>query len=137
MTKKVLLAIVVSLTLFGCNDDEKKEKDLLRQIIEIHNKVMNDDEDVINNTAQLKSISANSQDAFVKDSVLYYVKSLTSADSVMMKWMGRFNPDFKGKNHEQIMGYLTIQEQEILKVDSQVSSSLDASNTFIAKVKGK
>jgi len=73
----------------------------------------------------------------IKDSVASYTKLLDNADDEMMTWMNKFNPDFTGKSHDEVMTYLNTQKAQILKLDSQLTSTITASNNYIIKLKTK
>ena len=133
MTKKLFIPLLACVALFGCNDDKKQEQTLLNDVIKTHDKLMVDDGAIMKNKMLLKAIPATD----AKDSVVFYTKSLDDADNAMMNWMNKFNPDFTGKTHEQIISYLTIQKAEILKIDSQINVTLANSNNYISKNKAK
>jgi len=133
MTKKLFIPLLACVALFGCNDDKKQEQALLNDVIKTHDKLMVDDGAIMKNKMLLKAIPATD----AKDSVVFYTKSLDDADNAMMNWMNKFNPDFTGKTHEQIISYLTIQKAEILKIDSQINVTLANSNNYISKNKAK
>jgi len=133
MTKKLFIPLLACVALFGCNDDKKQEQTLLNDVIKTHDKLMVDDGAIMKNKMLLKTIPATD----AKDSVAFYTKSLDDADNAMMNWMNKFNPDFTGKTHEQIIDYLTTQKAEILKIDSQINITLAKSNSYISKNKVK
>ena len=133
MTKKLFIPLLACVALFGCNDDKKQEQALLNDVIKTHDKLMVDDGAIMKNKMLLKAIPATD----AKDSVVFYTKSLDDADNAMMNWMNKFNPDFTGKTHEQIISYLTIQKAEILKIDSQINVTLAKSNSYLSKNKAK
>ena len=133
MTKKLFIPLLACAALFGCNDDKKQEQTLLNDVIKTHDKLMVDDGAIMKNKMLLKAIPVTT----AKDSVAFYTKSLDDADNAMMNWMNKFNPDFTGKTHEQIIDYLTTQKAEILKIDSQINITLAESNSYISKNKTK
>jgi hypothetical protein len=129
MIKKIAITLFAGLALFGCNNDKKEETALLNDVIKTHDKLMADDGLISKNKIQLDSITT------AKDSVAAYKKLLDSADNSMMDWMHKFNPDFTGKSHTDIMTYLTAQKAEILKLDSQINNAIKASGDYIVKAK--
>ncbi len=133
MTKKLFIPLLACVALFGCNDGKKQEQTLLNDVIKTHDKLMVDDGAIMKNKMLLKAIPATD----AKDSVAFYTKSLDDADNAMMNWMNKFNPDFTGKTHEQIIDYLTTQKAEILKIDSQINITLAKLNNYISKNKVK
>jgi len=135
MTKKLFIPLLACVALFGCNDDKKQEQTLLNDVIKTHDKLMVDDGEIMKSKMQLKMIATGN--AAAKDSVAVYSKSLDDADGAMMVWMNKFNPDFTGKTHEQVMMYLNTQKAEITKIDSQITVTLAESNSYLSKNKIK
>jgi hypothetical protein len=133
MTKKLFIPLLACVVLFGCNDDKKQEQTLLNDVIKTHDKLMVDDGAIMKNKMLLKTMPITD----AKDSVVFYTKSLDDADNSMMNWMNKFNPDFTGKTHEQVMTYLNIQKVEIAKIDSQINITLAKSNNYLSKIKAK
>jgi dsDNA-binding SOS-regulon protein len=135
MVNKTFFLILVGFILFGCNNDKSKEKALLAEVIKVHDKVMADDEVIMKDKMQLNAIAIKTPGT--KDSADRYVKLLGDADDTMMNWMNKFNPDFTGKPHEAVMGYLTMQKAEIAKINVRLDSVIAASNNYITKNKTK
>ena len=129
MIKKIAITLFAGLALLGCNNDKKEETALLNDVIKTHDKLMADDGQIMKNKMQLDSATAS------KDSVTAYKKLLDSADNSMMDWMHKFNPDFTGKSHSEIMTYLTTQKAQILKLDSQINSAIKVSGNYILRAK--
>jgi len=129
--KKILVTALAGLMLSACNDNKAREKTLLDEVIKTHDKLMADDGTVMKNKMQLKNIAKSDASANVKDSVAIYTKQLGDADDAMMGWMNKFNPVFTGKSHDEIMAYLNSQKVQILKLDSQINSAVNASNHYI------
>lgn len=130
--KKILLMALLGFIISSCNNNKAQEKALLDEVIKTHDKLMADDGAIMKNKEQLKPFAATD-----KDSVAAYTKLLDNADDAMMNWMNKFNPDFTGKSHEQIMTYLNGQKTEILKLDSLINNAINASDKYIIKVKAK
>lgn len=135
MMRKTIIVLFAGLVLFGCNNDKKQETALLNDVIKTHDKLMADDDAIMKNKMELKSLAKS--DTTLKDSVAVYAKTLDNADNAMMTWMNKFSPDFSGKTHEQIMTYLNSQKTQILKLDTQINEAIKTSNKYILKVKGK
>jgi hypothetical protein len=133
MTKKLFIPLLACVALLGCNDDKKQEQTLLNDVIKTHDKLMVDDGVIMKNKMLLKAMPVTD----AKDSVVFYTKSLDDADNSMMNWMNKFNPDFTGKTHEQVMTYLNTQRVEIAKIDSQINVTLAKSNSYLSKNKAK
>lgn len=133
--KRILTFIALAIVATGCSDDKAGEKLLLDSVIKAHDKVMADDNEIMNNKAKLKSMVTPATLPAVKDSVNMYTNLLTKADDAMMVWMNKFNPDFTGKSHQQIVDYLHEQQAQINKVNAQLDSAINVSNKFIKKTK--
>ncbi|WP_461452591.1 hypothetical protein [Mucilaginibacter sp.] len=137
MTKKLFIPLLACIALLGCNNDKDQEKALLNDVIKTHDKLMTNDGAIMKNKMQLKSIAAKDASAAVKDSVAAYSKLLNDADNSMMMWMDKFNPDFTGKTHQQIMSYLNTQKAEVVKLDTTMVIAIAVSNNYINKAKTK
>jgi hypothetical protein len=137
MFKKIFLIAAAALTLAGCTDHKGEEKTLLADVLKYHDKVMADDGIIMKNKMQLKGLAASSTTPGVKDSVVRYSKQLDNADDAMMTWMNKFNPDFTGKPHNEIMAYLNTQKKLIAQIDSQLNRAITASNKYITQIKTK
>jgi len=139
MFKKIFLIAIAAFMLAGCNNNKDQEKALLNEVIKYHDKLMDDDGIIVNSRKQLKIFAATTPPPSpgVKDSLVMYGKQLDTADDAMMAWMNKFNPDFTGKTHDEIMAYLTTQKVQITKIDSQLSSAISASDKYILKLKGQ
>jgi hypothetical protein len=133
--KRILTFIALAIVATGCSDDKAQEKLLLDSVIKAHDKVMADDNEIMKNKAKLKSMVTPATLPAVKDSVNVYTNLLTKADDAMMVWMNKFNPDFTGKSHQQIVDYLHEQQAQINKVNAQLDSAISVSNKFINKTK--
>jgi len=135
--KKIFLIALLGCIISSCSNDKAQETALLNDVIKTHDKLMADDGAVMKNRTLLKSIAKTDTSAGVKDSVILYSAMLDNADNMMMNWMNKFNPDFTGKTHEQIMSYLNTQKVQILQLDSQINTALSTSDNYIKKVKVK
>jgi len=133
--KRILVFIALAVIASSCSDDKAQEKLLLDSVIKAHDKVMADDNVIMNNKMKLKSIATTATLPAAKDSVAAYNNLLVKADDAMMVWMNKFNPDFTGKSHQQIMDYLHQQQAQITKVKAQLDSVITVSNKFINSTK--
>jgi hypothetical protein len=135
MSRTIIFIFFSSLVILSCNDDKAQEKALLAEVIKTHDKLMADDGAIMKNKMAMKYYANITPD--VQDSVARYNQLLGNADDAMMNWMNKFNPDFTGKSHEQIMTYLNGQKAQIIKLDSQINSAIAASNKYLTKIKAK
>ena len=135
--KKIIAVALLSFALFSCTDTKKQEKDLLNEVIKIHDEVMAKDGLLMTNKMQLDTLIKESKNPALNTSATALVAALDSADSKMENWMHNFDAENKGKSHEQIMTYLTDQKQQIEAIDKQLNTSVAASSQFIKQNKTK
>lgn len=129
--KKILFALLTIALLTGCGNEKAQENALLDSVKDAHDKVMSDDDMTMKVKGRLKLLSAHKPE--LKDSITFYLKKLDDNDNVMMDWMNKFNPDFTGKSHEQIMSYLKIQKREVMQVDSQIKQGSHQAVDFVLR----
>jgi hypothetical protein len=138
--KKLFAAAFVVLALSACNSEKDQEKALLNDVIKIHDEVMGKEDKLMQNKMKLDTLLSTDSLA-VKDPIAEkiimsaYSAKLVKADGAMEAWMQKFNPDQKGKSHEQIMAYLAGQKKEVLAVDSQLTLAVKGSDEYLSKFK--
>ncbi|MEO3406974.1 hypothetical protein AAFN85_23865 [Mucilaginibacter sp. CAU 1740] len=135
--KKSLLALLAGIALAGCTDTKKQEKDLLNQVIAVHDKVMASDEQLMKNKMLLDSLIKNNSTAINKDSAQVYLKLVDDADNAMSDWMHHFDAENKGKSHQEIMDYLEAQKKLIAKIDTQINTAVTGSTKYITQIPAK
>ncbi|MBK0381159.1 hypothetical protein [Mucilaginibacter segetis] len=136
-TYTITTLALISITLFSCADKQKQEKDLLKDVINIHDRVMSKDELIMINKMQLDTLMQQTKDSTINKQAKQLSATLDSADSHMENWMHNFDAENKGKSHEQIMDYLNDQKREITAIDSELNASVAASSKFIKQIKSK
>jgi hypothetical protein len=135
--KKTLSALLAVIALAGCTDTKKQEKELLNQVIAIHDKVMASDEQLMKNKMLLDSlVKANSTTVNI-DTAKVYVKLVDNADNAMSDWMHNFDTENKGKSHQQTMDYLEEQKKLIAKIDAQINTAVTGSTKYITQIPAK
>jgi len=138
--KKSIIAVIACLTLFGCIDNKKQEKALLDSVIAIHDKMMSKDDQLMRNKMKLDTL-LKSKLTGVADTAAEKVQlmglnvQLTNAEDAMEKWMQKFDPDQKGKTHQQFMDYLTIQKAQVAGIDSSINDAVNASTNYLNGLK--
>lgn len=133
--KKILAALLLSFIIMGCTDTKKQEQDLLNEVIKVHDRVMGKEELIMTNKMQLDTlIKKNPSPAIIADATIHS-KALDSADTRMENWMHNFDAENKGKNHNEIMTYLTDQKKQIDAIDSTFNLTVAASAKFIKQHK--
>jgi Mg2+ and Co2+ transporter CorA len=135
--KKSLLALLTGIALAGCTDTKKQEKDLLNQVIAVHDKVMASDEQLMKNKMLLDSLIKNNSSAINKDTAQVYLKLVDDADNAMSDWMHHFDAENKGKSHQEVMDYLEAQKKLIAKIDTQINTAVTGSTKYITQIPAK
>jgi hypothetical protein len=134
MIKKFLLPLFAIAILSGCNNNQKaQENSLLDSVKSAHEKIMTDDDKSMQMRAQLKQLLSSKPQ--LKDSVDYFLKKLDDNDNLMMDWMNKFNPEFTGKSHDQIITYLNAQKKQVITIDSLIKGENNAAVSFISRSK--
>lgn len=138
--KKTIIAVLIGMALFGCTDEKKQEKALLDSIIATHDKVMSKDDQLMKNKMKLdtllKTKLTNTADtAEVKKQLMGLNIQLTQAEDAMENWMQKFDPDQKGKSHQQKMDYLSAQKTQVNGVDSAINAAINASANYLHTLK--
>jgi hypothetical protein len=130
---KKILVVALSVALFtACSDDAKKESDLKNEIINMHEKLMNNDEALMKNKMKLDTLLKQKKDTA---SVKPLISKATAADDAMEQWMSKFQPDMTGKSHEEVINYYTDQKKQILAVDSQINAAVKESGQYLSNHK--
>jgi Mg2+ and Co2+ transporter CorA len=135
--KKSLLALLTGIALASCTDTKKQEKDLLNQVIAVHDKVMASDEQLMKNKMLLDSLIKNNSSAINKDTAQVYLKLVDDADNAMSDWMHHFDAENKGKSHQEVMDYLEAQKKLIAKIDTQINTAVTGSTKYITQIPAK
>ncbi|WP_426588365.1 hypothetical protein [Mucilaginibacter sp. R-33] len=135
--KKHLFAAAGIALLLGCTDTKKQEKDLLNQVIAVHDKVMANDEQLMKNKMLLDSLIKKNAPNVNKDSAQVYLKLVDDADNAMSDWMHKFDAENKGKSHQEIMDYLEAQKKLISKIDTQITIAVAGSTKYITQIPAK
>lgn len=129
--KLLTLIACFGLLLSACTDTKKQEKDLLKEVIEIHDEAMAKSEQAIKSKMQLDSM-AKSDNSLEQPEINKVINDLTTADKGMEDWMHQFNADNTGKSHEEIMQYLADQKKKVAQVNNQLSTAVSQSTQYIS-----
>jgi hypothetical protein len=137
--KKAIITALTCLALFGCSDNKKQEKALLDSVIKIHDKVMGKDDQLMKNKMKLDTLlktklSGTDTVAEMAQMMGLSVK-LTNAEDAMEKWMEKFDPEQKGKSHQDIMSYLSDQKDQVSGIDSEMNDAINLSNKYLIHIK--
>lgn len=139
--------LILLLAFAACKDNKKDEKALESQVMDLHEKVMADGETAIQNkmkmdTLLLKKDSIKTAyptlDTSVENKTMRNLSSqILKADDTMSDWMHNYNPDFKGKSHEEIMQYLAQQKNKVTQINARYKAVIQTSNQYLLKYKKK
>jgi succinate dehydrogenase flavin-adding protein (antitoxin of CptAB toxin-antitoxin module) len=135
--KKHLFVAISAALLLSCTDTKKQEKDLLNQVIAVHDKVMANDEQLMKNKMMLDSLVKHNVPNINKDTAQVYLKLVDDADNAMSDWMHKFDAETKGKSHQEIMDYFEAQKKLISKIDTQITVAVAGSTKYITQIPAK
>jgi hypothetical protein len=131
--KKILIIAFISLILSACSDGKKQEKDLLNNILKVHDKLMGNDDALMKNKMQLDSLlKLPAKDTAEKVNMKAIDMKLASAEEAMENWMHNFEPDVTNKSHDEIMKYYNNQKKGIMSVDSQMNAAITESSKYLS-----
>ncbi|AMR32780.1 hypothetical protein A0256_15800 [Mucilaginibacter sp. PAMC 26640] len=128
---KFFAAIILSSLFLSCTDTKKQEKELLDQVIAVHDKVMAKESQMMENKMQLDTMLKKASVPEEKQSIAVTSASLEQTDNAMEDWMHKFDAENKGKSHEAVMAYLSDQKKQIDSIAKQFDAAIAASDNFI------
>ena len=132
--KKLFAVAVVVLALGACNNDKAREKALLDDVIKIHDTVMGKDEKLMKNKMKIDTLLTTIKDTLAQKPLKTLSTNLVTAEEAMENWMQKFDPEQKGKTHEQIVAYLTGQKKQVTAIDSQINVAIKQSSEYLNKL---
>jgi hypothetical protein len=136
--KKLIFTVLIGLIVNACSDGKIQEKDLLDDILKVHDKVMGKDEALMKNKMKLDTLlTLKTKDTAEKVNIKAMDTKLLAAEEAMETWMHKFEPDVTGKSHEEIIKYYDSQKKEIMKVDSLINAAVTESNKYLSNNKQK
>jgi hypothetical protein len=140
--KKIIIAALACLALWGCTDNKKQEKALLDSVISIHDKVMASDDKLMSNKMKMDTLlkaklTGVADTAAEKTELMGLSVQVVNAEDAMEKWMQKFDPEQKGKSHQQIMDYLSDQKVQVSAIDSSINDAINASGNYLNSLKKK
>ena len=106
------------LGLFACSDNKKQEKELLDNILKVHDKLMASDEVLMKNKMQIDSLlKLPAKYTTAQADIKAIASKLKTSEEAMENWMHNFEPDMTGKSHDEIMKYYNEQQKGIMAID--------------------
>ncbi len=133
--KKLLIAAFTVLALSACNDGKDQEKALQDEVIKIHDKVMGNDNRLMDNKMKIDTLITTTTDTAQKAELTRLNSELITSEEAMESWMQNFNPDQGNKSHEEKVAYLTDQKKQVLKIDSLMNAAIDKSTQYLNTLK--
>jgi hypothetical protein len=132
--KKLSVILIMSLVFVACSDHKKQEKELLDNILKVHDKVMGKDEALMKNKMTLDSLlKLPAKDTAEKTNMKAVELKLKAAEEAMEIWMQKFDPDIiNKKQHDEIVKYYNEQEKSIKSVDSLMNAAVEESSKYLS-----
>lgn len=132
--KKLSIIFLTSLIFTACSDNKKQEKELLSNILKVHDKLMGKDETLMKNKVTLDSLlKLPAKDTAEKTNMKAIQLKVTAAEEAMETWMHKFDPDvINTKPHNEVIKYYNEQKKGIMTVDSLMNAAVDESNKYLS-----
>jgi len=108
----------------------------MKDVMNVHEKVMEVDGQVIANRMKLDTLLKDNTLA-AKDTTLQLSKKLTAAEDAMEDWMHKFDYEQKGKSDEEVITYMNNQKKLIMAIDSELNVAVKESDAYLKKIKSK
>lgn len=132
--KRLFYTCLAIVCLSACANAKKEEANLQKQLMDVHEKVMADDEKAMISKMKLDTIIRKADSLKTDRAIPTSLNGkLIAADDKMSDWMKNFNADNSGKNHNDVMKYLRAQLTEVKAIDSLLISATAVSNTYLQK----
>ena len=133
--KKLFIAAFAVFALSACNDGKDQEKALQDEVIKVHDKVMGDDNKLMDNKMKIDTLITTTPDTAKKAELTHLKAELMVAEQAMENWMQNFDPEKGSKSHEEKVTYLTDQKKQIMTIDSLMNAAIDKSTQYLNTLK--
>ena len=133
--KKLFIAVFAVFALSACNDGKDQEKALQDEVIKVHDKVMGDDNKLMDNKMKIDTLINTTPDTAKKAELTHLKAELMVAEQAMENWMQNFDPEKGSKSHEEKVIYLTDQKKQIMTIDSLMNAAIDKSTQYLNTLK--
>lgn len=121
--------------LTSCQNDLKKEENLRKEVMDLHDQVMPKMEEIYD----LKTTLAKIEDTLSEDRRIEAVRKrkerLIQADDSMMNWMRNFKDPDKNQDHEFKMNYYLNEKKKMESVRMFMELSIDSAKQEINKIR--
>ncbi|EOR94185.1 hypothetical protein ADIARSV_2680 [Arcticibacter svalbardensis MN12-7] len=142
--KKSILFLFVPFLIQSCSSSGSY-KDVMDEVLKIHDKVMMDSELAIRNRMKLDTLSSNlgslakikpNLDTMQASKKIQQLKAeLDQADSKMNAWMKGFEVEPGKKSNDEAVAYYKEEEKKIKALDNLFQKVIKQSDDFLAEVK--
>ena len=129
--KKIFAVALMALTLGACNNDKAQEKALLDDVIKLHDTVMGKDEKLMKNKMKIDTLLITIKDTLAQKPLKTLSTNLVTAEEAMENWMQNFDPEQKGKTHDQVVAYLNDQKKQVAAIDSNINVVIKQSSEYL------
>jgi len=121
MRKIITFGFCLTVILFSSCKTEPDSNAVKKEVLNIHDKLMMDGENVVRNKIKLDSILKSGKIEFANDSIKMadLIARLNKADENMMDWMHFFKDDFKGKTELEDLNYYKAEMVKIRAVEDE------------------
>jgi len=140
----IIMVWTVPIVFQGCQSgaDYQTER---QKVMDLHDKVMGDSEEAVNNKMLLDTILLFKMPALLaadpgldtlkeKQKVANMISKLNDADEIMMDWMNEFEPDVDGKSSDEALKYFKDEFAKIKSLDQQFKEAITQSDHYISKI---
>ena len=133
--KKLLIAAFAMFALSACNDGKDQEKALQDEVIQIHDKVMGADNQLMDNKMKIDTLITTTTDTAQKAQLIGLNAELMISEQAMENWMQKFDPEQANKSSDEKVAYLTSQKKQIMTIDSLMNAAIDKSTQYLNTIK--
>lgn len=133
--KKLIIAAFAVFALSACNDGKDQEKALQDEVIKIHDKVMSDDNRLMDNKMKIDTLLTTTTDTAQKAALTHLNAELLVAEQAMENWMQKFDPEQANKSSDEKVAYLTDQKKQIMSIDSLMNTAINKSTEYLNTIK--
>ena len=133
--KKLIIAAFAVFALSACNDGKDQEKALQDEVIKIHDKVMGDDNRLMDNKMKIDTLLTTTTDTAQKAALTHLNAELLVAEQAMENWMQKFDPEQANKSSDEKVAYLTDQKKQIMTIDSLMNTAINKSTEYLNTIK--
>jgi hypothetical protein len=129
--KKLFAIAAIVIALSACSNDKAQEKALLDDVIKLHDIVMGKDEQLMKNKMKIDTMLITIKDTVAQQPLKKISTNLVTAEEAMETWMQNFDPEQKGKTHDQIVAYLNGQKKQVTAIDSQINVAISQATQYL------